>query len=694
MVKTVKQKLSSYKQEFFLIFILLTAFLAAIPLVTYVYFAKDLITKERIMNKNSTGLILTDRTGKPFFTFYQPRQKTTVPLREIPELVRHAVIAAEDEEFYSHSGFSIKGMARALLLDIQKQDVAYGGSTITQQLVKNALLTSKRSILRKYQELVLAQEIERRFSKDEILEMYLNSVYFGEGAIGIAEAAQTYFSKKPQDLTLDEASLLVGILPAPSEYSPLNGDFDRAKQRQQFVLQQMVEEGYITPQQKEKLVQSEITLHPQKDQYNTIAPHFALMVRDQLISQYGEERISRSGFRVRTTLDLQKQQYAEKVVKEQVEKLSPNNVTNGAAVVMDPKTGEVLALVGSNSWYNDTNGKINMAISPRQPGSSFKPIIYALGFENGVITPATVLKDIPTTFPIDYRPQNYDRRFRGDVTVRRSLANSLNVPAVALMEKIGVEHVLSTASLFGITTLKDPSHYGLSLVLGTGEVPLLQMVTAYSVFANGGVRYEPTTILEVHDKIGERLYVYEPKQTSVLQSSSAFLISSILSDNKARSEVFGDTLTLSRPAAVKTGTTENYKDAWTIGYTPSLVVGAWVGNNDNVPMDHIAGSLGAAPIWRQLMEQYLAQTPIEQFTPPAGIYARTVCFFSGGTTPSALAITEYFTDGNRQSERCPTSTSAPVAQQNKPEFFPAVANEKPEEKKQPEEKPEKKEQDE
>lgn len=690
MVKTVKQKLSSYKQEFFLIFILLTAFLAAIPLVTYVYFAKDLTTKERIMNKNSTGLILTDRTGKPFFTFYQPKHKTTVPLREIPEVVRLAAVAAEDREFYSHPGFSVKGMVRALILDIQKQDVAYGGSTITQQLVKNALLTSRRSVLRKYQELVLAQELERRFSKDEILEMYLNSVYFGEGAFGIAEAAQTYFSKKPQDLTLDEATLLIGILPAPSEYSPLNGNLDKAEQRQQFVLQQMVEEGYITNEQKEKIVQTEIALNPQKDQYNTVAPHFALMVRDELISQYGEERISRSGFRVRTTLDLQKQQYAEQVVKTQVENFAANNVTNGAAVVMDPKTGEVLALVGSNSWYNDTNGKINMATSPRQPGSSFKPIVYALGFEEGTITPATILKDTPTTFPVDYRPQNYDRRFRGSVTVRRSLANSLNVPSVAVMEKIGVERVLSTASLFGITTLKDSSQYGLSLVLGTGEVPLLQMVTAYSVFANNGVRYEPTTILEVHDKIGERLYIYEPKQTAVLDPSSAFFISSILSDNRARADVFGDTLTLSRPAAVKTGTTENYRDAWTIGYTPSLVVGAWVGNNDNKPMDQVAGSLGAAPIWKQLMEQYVAQTPIEQFDPPAGVYARTVCLFSGGTTPSAIAITEYFADGNRQSESCPTPTPAPVTQKNESES-PPPGIEKQEERKQPDEKPEKKE---
>ena len=370
-----------YKQELYIIFLSCVLLVISVPVLTYFYFARDLSSKESIMNRNNTGVTLLDRNDEPFFTFYEARHKTAITLADTPKVMQQAIIAAEDREFYSHPGFSIRAIIRSIYLDIQKRDVAYGGSTLTQQLVKNVLLNANKSFLRKYQEIVLAQEIERRYSKTEILEMYLNSVYFGEGAFGVEDASLAYFGKPAKELTLPEASLLAGILPSPSRYSPISGGLERAKIRQKYVLTTMVSEGFISQQEAESAYNQQLQFKSEKESINAQAPHFALFVRDELIKKYGEERISRSGFEVKTTIDLSLQSYAEQVVRTQVDGLAGNRVTNGAAVVLDPKTGEILTMVGSKDWYNEEFGKVNIITSQRQTGTSFKPLIYANALE-------------------------------------------------------------------------------------------------------------------------------------------------------------------------------------------------------------------------------------------------------------------------------------------------------------------------
>ncbi len=650
------------------------AFLSLIAVYTYIQFASDLSSREALVSHNDTGIKLLDSSGNLYFTFYDAKYRRHVPLSEIPQLTQQAIIAIEDRNFYSHSGVSSRAILRSALENIKAGEFAYGGSTITQQLVKNTLLKPRKYFLRKFQEMVLAWLIEARYSKEQILEMYLNTIYFGENSFGIEDGAYTYFNKPAKDLNLAQSSVLAAILPTPSKLSLFNGDLSDAKLRQELVLQKMVEQGFITSQQKKEALQEDLGLTQSISDINTVAPHFALMVRDKLIEQYGEDYIAKSGFRVKTTLNLDWQKYAEKAVAAQVAKLRVNKATNGAVVVIDPKSGEVKALVGSIDWENTRFGRVNMAISPRPPGSAFKPIVYVRAFEKGLITPVTLLRDEPTAFRnfdeekffasypnrsaaesalardpnAFYSPKDYDRQYRGAVTVRRALANSLNIPAVAVLKKVGIEEALDSAKNLGITNLKEPVNYGLSLVLGAAEVQLLELTNAYGVFAAGGYRTDPAIILEITDKRGNIIYQNKPQSKQVIDSKYAFLISSILSDNNTRAEIFGNTLNISRPAAVKTGTTQDYKDALTIGYTPSLVIGAWVGNNYNQKMDGVAGSLGAAPIWKDLMETFLAGTPVEQFEPPADIVKLTTCGLDlSFRISTSSAFTDYF-DANTE----------------------------------------------
>lgn len=634
-----------------------------IPIITYLIFVWDLSSKEKIMNRNSAGVVLLDRNGKEFFSFYQGRTKKITPLSEIPKYTQEAVISVEDREFYNHPGFSIRGIGRAIIEDLRSDSLRQGGSTITQQLVKTNLLTPDRNFLRKYQEVVLALEIDRRFSKDDILEMYLNTAYFGEGAYGIEDASEAYFSKPASQLTLGESALLAGILPAPSAYSPITGDKERAFERQKLVLDRMVQQGYITKEQADEAAAQEIVFEPKPSELNDKAPHFALMVKDELIEKYGEPRIARSGFRVRTTLDLDKQEYAEGVVENQVARLAGNDVTNGAAVAIDPKNGEILVLVGSHDYYDETNGKINMALRPRQPGSSFKPIVYGKALEDRSITPATELADKPITFPDGYKPKNYDNKFRDKILARFALAQSLNIPAIHVMERVGVSDTIEFAKKLGITSLTRPSDYGLSMVLGAAEVPLVQMTSAYGVFADEGKYVGPTTIIEIKDKNDRTIYTHEVNTKNAMDPRAAFQISSILSDNTARAPVFGNSLTLSRTAAVKTGTTEDYRDALTIGYTPQVAVGVWIGNNDNAPMTSIAGSSGAAPVWRLIMENMLRGTPVQKFKEPLGMINLNVCRENGfvAKTATSSAYPEFFISGTAPKRSCteggfPTTT--------------------------------------
>lgn len=650
-------------KDLFFVSLAIVFFLIFVPFFTYWVYAEDLNNKEKIMNSNDTGIVLLDRNDKPFFTFYEVKKKTFVPIDSIPKHVQLAVVAMEDREFYQHSGFSVRGIVRSIIEDIKQQELVSGGSTITQQLVKNSLLNPQKNFLRKYQEVTLAYEIERRFSKEDILEMYLNSVYFGEGAFGIEEAAKIYFGKEAKNLSLAEAAILAAILPAPSTFSPKSGNFKEAKLRQEIVLERMMKQNFITHEQWKEALDEQLTFVSESDDLNLLAPHFALMVRDELIKKYGEETIARSGFRVKTSLDLNLQSYAEDSVKEQVEKLTSSNVTNGAAVAIDPKTGEMLVLVGSKSWFDENFGKVNVVTALRQPGSAFKPIVYAAAFEKGLITPATILKDNPITYAHGsgqgspaYRPVNYDRKFRGNVTVRRALANSLNVPAVEVLNKLGVSYALDMASNLGISSLNEPGKYGLSLTLGAAEVQLLELTQAYGVFANEGKKNEGVKILQIIDKHNNIIYQYHPNPKQVLKPEYAFLISSILSDNKTRAEVFGNELTISKPAAVKTGTSENYKDSLTVGFTPSIVVGVWVGNNDGREMNSVAGSLGAAPIWKKIMEEYLKDKPVEEFKLPQNIEKVYICKHNGlpirTTESTAAGILEYFVKGTVPNSFC------------------------------------------
>jgi 1A family penicillin-binding protein len=666
--------IGQHKKKILFAVILLIIFLALIPPATYLYFAKDLKNKESIMNRGKTGLTLLDSEGKIFYAFDQPKSISYIALADITTFTQEALIATEDKNFSTNPGFSLRGILRAFVVNFFAGKYVEGGSTITQELARNAFLSQSKNMFRKYQELVLASEINRRFSKKDILEIYLNSVYFGEGAFGIENAAQAYFGISANKLDLAQSALLIGVLPAPSAYSPLSNPPDKAIQRQHIVLNQMIKDGYISQAEADEARNEKMTYNTNTSQTNDfIAPHFALFVRDQLIKQYGEERVVREGFTVTTTIARSVQTFAEQAVKTQIGYLKYNKASNGAAVVIDPKTGFILAMVGSFDWNNLSFGQMNMATAPRQPGSSFKPIIYGRALEDKQITPATILHDVKTTFPGNYTPNNYDLRYRGDVTVRRALANSLNIPAVEVMEKVGVSNGLDEAKKLGITSLKNSSDYGLSLVLGTGEISLLEMTGAYAVFADQGTYHPPTGIREINDKYGNKvieaktlLWYFNPLNwitnenndtaKDVMSKDAAFLISSILSDNYARAEIFGSALSIGRPAAVKTGTTENYRDALTIGYTPSLVVGVWVGNNDNSPMDHIAGSLGAAPIWRSIMQHELFGKTIEQFEKPTFIINQLICPYGGYT-----GYMEYFIAGT-QPDSCakPTATPQPT----------------------------------
>ncbi len=629
----------------------------AISIFTYFYYSPILSSEENVMNYNDKGIHLLDDQGKEFFSFFGAKNYQYIPLSEINDSTKKLTIASEDQEFYHHPGFSVRGIGRSLILNIKNHTLSYGGSTITQQLVKNTLLNPNRNIVRKFQEIVLATKLEHYYNKDQILEMYLNTSYFGQNAFGIQNAAKIYFGKDASSLSMAESAYLVGLLPSPTNFSE---NKELALMREQEVLNRAKDEGFITNADYTAAKAKKLNLISYSSDLNVLAPHFALYVRDRLIEKFGQDVVMNSGLRVTTTLNRNWQELAEASVQKQINYLLQNGGSNGAVVAIKPQTGEIKAMVGSSSWFDETHGKINMAITPRQTGSAFKPIVYGLALEEQRITPTTILSDRPTTFKIpdcfvdcEYKPKDYDGNYRGNVTARRALANSLNIPSVQVMQKVGVPDVLKKAEETGITTLgNDSSKYGLSLVLGTGEVSLLELTNAYASFANQGKYVEANYITDIRDKKGDRIPFKENKTKYPWSPQIAFLISNILSDNKTRSEVFGNSLTISRPAAVKTGTTENYRGAWTVGYTPDVVIGVWAGNNDNQPMNNIAGSLGAAPIWKELMEEYNRGLAVKTFDPPEGIVRSTTCLQSADATLSALITNEYFLEGTAPVRNC------------------------------------------
>lgn len=607
----------------------IAAFFILTPLITFLYFASVISDPEQLLNYNNTGVVLLDTEGETFYSFGTADRGERLSLDEISDWTEKAVIASEDKNFFEHNGFSVVSILGALLANVSSGDfTAYGGSTLTQQLAKNTVLYDDQTIIRKYQELAIAIAIEQQYTKEEILDLYLNSVYYGEGAFGIQAAARTYFGKEAADLTLAESAMLIGVLPAPSAYSPISGNAQFAKERQTTVLTRMVDNGVITEAQKKDALAEKLAFADQSEAAG-IAPHFAEAILNDLYAEYGEEQVTRSGFRVTTTLDADLQRAANQAVADQRAFIEANGGSNASVVAIDPTNGAVRAMVGSVDYQNPEFGNVNIATSLRQPGSSFKPLYYAEAMQRGIITPATIMKDRPTNFG-GYQPENADRRYRGDISVRNALAQSLNIPSVDIMQRIGVDSAVEAMQRLGISSLDASIDYGLPLALGTGEAQLLEMTNAYAAFANAGRQHETRLYTSIDDKFRKTVFQASPSSgRQVMGEGASYLISDILNDDAARAPIFGSSLnTNGYDVAVKTGTTENARDAWTIGYARQLAVGVWVGNNDNSPMS-FGGSTMAGPIWQRVLLAGLAGQANQPFVVPSTVEQLRVCSANG-----------------------------------------------------------------
>lgn len=599
-----------------------------------------------------------DRNGVLLYTIYADKNQSFVPLSHIPKALQQATIAIEDKNFYKHGAIDLRSIIRAAYATLFKKELQ-GGSTITQQLVKTSLLTPERTLQRKAKEVLLSFITEMLYSKDKILEMYLNQVPYGGTAYGVEAASQTYFGKSVKNLTLAESALLAGLPESPTTYSPFGSRPELAKSRQIEVLTAMYHQRLISKEEFE-------TAKNQPLRYRKIsnpikAPHFVFYVKDLLVKKYGSKTVEQGGLTVITSLDLTLQETAQASLSAEIEKIEHLNVRNGASIITKPGTGEILAMIGSKDYFDETiDGNVNMTLAHRQPGSSIKPINYATGLIKGYST-ATVFIDQQMCFPnpgqAPYCPRNYDGKFHGAVMMRDALANSLNIPAVQMLKLNGIEAMIATASAMGITSFTDPSRYGLSLTLGGGEVTMLEMATAFGVFANGGYRIDLHPILKVIDRTGKVLEHYTPPTSpifgkKVLPAGVAYIISDILKDNNARAPAFGINSQLrigNNPVSVKTGTTNDLKDNWTIGYTPDYLVAVWVGNSDNKPMSGlISGVTGAAPIWHDLMSYLLKEKPAKPLLKPVDVVGRYVCSYSGLLPPqdgSCPTRFEYFIKG-------------------------------------------------
>jgi len=598
------------------------------------------------------------------YEIYGEEKRTLVSLNQVPEYLKQAVVATEDVNFYNHFGIDLKGILRSVLINLRIKEPIYGGSTIPQQLIRSTFFSTEKTAERKIREIILAIEMDRRYSKDQILEWYLNQVPFGSNSYGVEAASETYFDKPVQDISLPEAATLAALIQAPSHLSPYGNYKDELLQRKDYVLDRMTAEGFINKDDLEKLKNEEIKFIEEPVQIK--APYFTLWVKQQIEEKYGEDFLRTEGLKIYTSLDWNYQQIAEKALADGVKRNEFYNAYNGGIIAINPKTGEVLAMsVGNGNYYADSlpegcvsgenclfDPKFNVVTgtkkSPgRQPGSAFKPFVYATAFKNGYDDKTQVL-DAETNFGLwgdkEYSPQNYDGLFRGWVTLRQSLAQSLNVPSIKTLYLIGSENKienldvnnflgqegilaeglkesLQTAQDMGITTLNKPlSSYGPALVLGGGEVNLLEMTSAYGVFANYGLQIPPVSILKIEDSKGKVIYENKKELKRVLPSGVAKLIDSILSDNDARTPMFGPRSHLyfeGYQVAAKTGTTDNFRDCWTIGFTPSIVVGVWTGNNDNTEMiRRQPAATVAGPIFHQFLEQVLPDYPNEEFEKP------------------------------------------------------------------------------
>lgn len=622
---------------------ILLPFLALIALFIpiYIFILSDLPSPSRLPTASlPQSTKIYDRNRTLLYTIYGQKNQSFVKLSDIPQDVRNATIAIEDKNFYKHGAIDVKGIARAGYATIFKEDLQ-GGSTLTQQLVKTSLLSPERTIQRKVKEILLSFVTELFYSKNEILEMYLNQVPYGGTSYGIDAAASTYFGKSVKDLTLAQSALLAGLPESPTTYSPYGSHPEYAKQRQKEILIAMHDQKYISKAAMEKALAEPLNY---KKITNPIkAPHFVLYVKDLLVKKYGVKTVEQGGLTVITSLDMKVQDFAQKTVSDEIDSLKNYTVGNGAAVVTNPGTGEILAMIGSRNYFdNEQDGNVNVVLAHRQPGSSIKPINYATGLIKGY-TAATPFVDRAVCFPNPpqkpYCPKNYDGKYHGVMQMRYALANSINTSAVQMLKLNGLEAMIATASAMGIGSYKNADDYGLSLTLGGGEVTMLEMATAYGVFANLGYRIDLHPILKVTDNKGRLLEEYTPPDSPIfgkraIPAGVAYIISDILADNKARTMAFGANSQLFMgkdfKVSVKTGTTNDYRDNWTIGYTPSFVVATWVGNNDNTPMSNIvSGVTGAAPIWHKISAFMLENYPVVEMAMPDDIVGKNICSTSG-----------------------------------------------------------------
>ena len=652
---------------------------AVLIIATVVFFAASVPSPSELSSRGvAQATKIYDRNGELLYDIFKDQNRTPIKLEEVPEVVKQATISIEDKDFYKHQGFSIIGLIRGLIYEPLVRQRAQGGSTLTQQLVKNALLTGERSLVRKIKEFILAVQVERAYSKDQILGMYLNEIPYGGTAYGIEAAANLYFGKHAKELDLGEAALLAGLPQRPSVYSPYGTHPELAKERQTEVLRRMNEDGYITKEQLEAAEKEQLVYRTSQDEVGFKAPHFVLYVKQKLIEQFGDKMVEQGGLRVTTTLDFDLQDRAQKIIKDEIEGLARYKVGNGAAVVLDSKNGQILSMIGSKDYFSeDYDGNVNVALSLRQPGSATKPITYAAALQKGY-TAATVLLDVKTEFPggadlPQYIPVNYDGQYRGPVQIRYALGNSLNIPAVKTLALVGVKSVLDLGYRMGLTTWESTREnvdsVGLSLVLGGREVRLLDLTSSFTVLANSGVRHEPVSILKVTDSKDQLLYEYqEDEGQKILDEGIAFIISNILSDNGARTAVFGSNSILNiggKTIAVKTGTTDEKRDNWAVGYTPT--VGVWVGNNDNTPMDPVvsSGVTGASPIWNKIMRQALANKPNEQFKHPDKVSNVEIDGLMGGKPHGGSPIRkEYFMGGTEPTNESSAYQNRKVCRSN------------------------------
>ena len=646
----------------------------------FLWISRNLPTPGKLANPDihdSTKIL--DKNGVVLYSIYKDYNRIYIPLKEIPKSLQEATIATEDQDFYKNDGFSFWAYAR-VIKDILLRQRLTGGSTITQQLVKNVLLTSERSLTRKMKELILAVQVDKKFSKDEILEMYLNNVPYGGTAVGIEAAANQYFGKHAKDLNFSESVFLAGLPQSPSYYSPFSGN-KAYIERTEHVLKRMKDEGIISQKEVDKALHDIKTVKFNQETGSFKAPHFVMYVKKKLIDLYGENTVMNGNLTVKTTLDYAVQKDAEKIVKEEIDKLKGYKVGNGSAVVLDAKNGAILAMVGSRDYFDEEKeGNFNTATARRQPGSVLKPVIYATAFEKG-FTPATLLLDVETEFPTGeeehpiYKPVNYDGKYRGPMQARFALANSMNLPSVKLLARVGIKSAMQKGYEMGIEnwdpTPANMKNVGLSLVLGGREASLLEIASAYSVFADEGVKKEPFSIVEVKDGKGKKIYKHDQDRgTKALSKEVSFLISHILLDNNSREMIFGLRSWLVVPGhtvAAKTGTTDQKRDNWTVGYTPSFVVGVWVGNNDNSEMNPAiaSGSTGATPIWNKIMQRVLKGKKNEEFKQPENVVSVEIDALGGGLPLDGQSKrTEYFIKGTEPSTKSPIYKQVKVSKKD------------------------------